>query len=134
MPIQKITWKISIDSKTDDKLCQFFPNDPYTDVTIHTASQQLHLTLAYLSIDSNFFAQQDSSVSHIDLSHFPEEALLMVLRSLYGGQLEVSSMTLLWDVLEASDYLEIKEYRQNLVNELLALPCSDPETSPLYQI
>lgn len=85
MASQKITWKISIDSKTDDKLCQFFPNDPYADVTIQTATQKLHLSFAYLSIDSNFFAKQDPSVSQIGLSHLPEEATLMVLRSLYGG-------------------------------------------------
>ena len=85
MTSQKITWKLTIMCQTDAKLCQFFPNDPYADVTINTANQQLQLTLAYLAIDSNFFAQQDHKVSQIDLTHLPEEALLMVLRSLYGG-------------------------------------------------
>ena len=99
MTTQKITWKISINSQTDDKLCQFFPNDPYADIIITTATQQLKLTLAYLAIDSNFFAQQDPTVSQIDFSHLPEEALLMVLRSLYGGELEVSSVSLLCQVL-----------------------------------
>ena len=87
MTTHKTIWKISINSQTNDKLCQLFPNDPYADVTITTATQQLELTLAYLAIDSNFFAQQNPTVSKIDLSHLPEEALLMVLRSLYGGEL-----------------------------------------------
>ena len=105
MQSQKQTWKISINNQTDDKLKQFFPNDPYGDLTINSETQQLQLTLAYLSIDSNFFAQLDSSISQIDLAHLPEEALLMVLRSLYGGELEVSSVALLDDVLSVINYL-----------------------------
>ena len=105
MKLQKQTWKISINNQVDDKLRQFFPNDPYGDLTINLKTQQLQLTLAYLSIDSNFFAQHDPSIPQIDLAHLPEEALLMVLRALYGGELDVSSVSLLDNVLSVINYL-----------------------------
>jgi len=51
--------KIVINSKENKKLLQNFPEDPYSDITILTQYSKLHLALAYLSIDSEYFANLD---------------------------------------------------------------------------
>jgi hypothetical protein len=49
---------IKINSKTNTKLVQNFPQDPYSDITIITQNQRLNLVLAYLAIDSTYFDDQ----------------------------------------------------------------------------
>mgnify|MGYP003688090533 CR=1 FL=1 len=49
---------IKINSKTNKKLVENFPQDPYSDITIQTKNQKLHLVLAYLAIDSTYFDDQ----------------------------------------------------------------------------
>lgn len=48
--------KIVINSKENKKLLHNFPEDPYSDITILTQFSKLHLVLAFLSIDSEYFA------------------------------------------------------------------------------
>jgi hypothetical protein len=50
-----MSWKLAIQAKNDEKLLLNFPNDPFSDITIQTATQELNLALAYLSIDSGYF-------------------------------------------------------------------------------
>ena len=107
----KMSWKLKINDKIDPKLEENFPDDPYSDITIHTATQQLHLTLAYLSMDSGYFSQIDPATQCIHLKHLPEIPLLAVLRALYGGGLEVSSVADLTEVLMVIEYLDIEEYK-----------------------
>lgn len=49
-------WKIDINQAIDNILRLNFPEDPFPDITLVTRSQTLRLSLAYLSIDSPFFA------------------------------------------------------------------------------
>ena len=79
--------KIVINSKENKKLLENFPEDPYSDITIITQYSKLHLALAYLSIDSEYFANIDPGTKEIDLSNLNEEPLLKVLKSLYGAEL-----------------------------------------------
>ena len=46
---------ICINHKKNPKLLETFNNDPYSDISIRTASSELHLVLGYLSIDSLYF-------------------------------------------------------------------------------
>lgn len=87
-----IMFRIKINDKLDAKLLENFPNDPYHDVTVVTQSNTLELSLAFLSIDSNFFANAPSHFKEVDLSHLNEQPLLHVLRALYGGELEASTI------------------------------------------
>lgn len=48
---------IKINAKSNPKLLSQFPHDPYYNITIQTKSQELHLDIAYLIIDSKFFEQ-----------------------------------------------------------------------------
>lgn len=109
-----MSWKLKIKDKKDPKLEEHFPNDPYADITIHTNTQELHLTLAYLAIDSGYFAQIDPTTACIHLKHLPENAVLDVLRALYGGDLVVTSVSQLSSLLKVIEYLDIEEYKDNL--------------------
>ncbi len=60
--------KIVINSKENKKLLQNFPEDPYSDITILTQYSKLHLAFAYLSIDSEYFANLDPGTKEVDLS------------------------------------------------------------------
>ncbi len=82
-----MSWKLKIKDKTDEKMLLNFPNDPYSNITIHTKHQELHLTLAYLVIDSGYFSQIDPTTQCIHLKHLEEKPLLAVLRALYGDEL-----------------------------------------------
>lgn len=64
--------KIVINSKENKKLLQNFPEDPYSDITILTQYSKLHLVLAYLSIDSEYFANLELGTKDINLSHLNE--------------------------------------------------------------
>lgn len=64
-----MSWKLTIQSKNDEKLLLNFPNDPFSDIAIQTATQELNLALAYLSIDSGYFSQIDPSTHSIHLKH-----------------------------------------------------------------
>lgn len=46
---------ICVNHKKNPKLLETFNNDPYSDITICTATTQLNLILGYLSIDSEYF-------------------------------------------------------------------------------
>lgn len=77
---------IKINSKTNKKLIENFPQDPYSDITIVTKTHRLHLVLAYLAIDSGYFDNKvDPDTKEVDLTELPEEPLMKVLRSLYGA-------------------------------------------------
>lgn len=64
-------FKLRINEKEDPKLLQNFPNDPYTDLTIRIRNLSLHLSSAYLSIDSDYFANLPQGTSKVDLTHLP---------------------------------------------------------------
>ena len=59
--------------------------ETYSDIKIITTTEYLELSLAYLSIDSQYFAGLSNDCKEIDLSVINEEALILVLRALYGG-------------------------------------------------
>jgi hypothetical protein len=50
---------IKINTKVDERIAEDFPNDPYSNLTILTESQTLNLQLAFLSMDSAYFAKID---------------------------------------------------------------------------
>ena len=75
---------IKINTKTDPRIAETFPEDPYGNLVIHTSTQQLHLQLAFLSMDSEYFANLDAETVEVDLSDLSEVPLLRVLHSLYG--------------------------------------------------
>ena len=95
-----MSWKLKINDKIDERLLPNFPEDPFSDITIQTASQELHLTLAYLAIDSGYFSQIGPSTKCIHLGRLPEEPLIAVLKALYGGELWASSAQELDDLLK----------------------------------
>lgn len=64
--------KIKIALESNTKLLENFPEDPYADIIIRSGSSVYKLVLAYLSIDSNFFADLHSNMQEIDLSHLPD--------------------------------------------------------------
>lgn len=55
-----MSFRLKINNKIDEKLLENFPVDPYYDVVIITASMELELSYAYLSIDSQYFADLPS--------------------------------------------------------------------------
>jgi hypothetical protein len=59
---------------------------------ILTKSLELELSLAYLAIDSRYFADLPASCSQVDLSQLNEQFLVYVLRALYGGELEANTV------------------------------------------
>jgi len=80
-------FQLLICDTTDEKLLANFPNDPYADLLIQTANRKLHLSLAYLAIDSPFFAALPPNTPQVSLEHLNEQPLILVLRTLYGGRL-----------------------------------------------
>jgi len=50
---------IKINTKSDPRISQTFPNDPYSNLCIVTTTQRLYLQQAFLSMDSDFFAKID---------------------------------------------------------------------------
>ena len=82
-----MSFRLKINNKIDEKLLENFPADPYYDVVIITASMELELSYAFLSIDSQYFADLPSDSTEIDLSHLNEQFLISVLRAIYGGEL-----------------------------------------------
>lgn len=79
--------RLKINRKLDEKLVEQFQEDPYADLTIVLQHTSIRLSLAYLSLDSQWFADLTPNTSSVDLSKFDEEAALAVLKSLYGGPL-----------------------------------------------
>lgn len=63
-----ITFKLKINDKVDSKLLENFPKDPYSDIVVLTKTLELELSLAYLSIDSQFFAALPDDMKQVDLS------------------------------------------------------------------
>jgi hypothetical protein len=51
-----MSFKLTITQKTDPQLLSLFNHDIYADLTLITTHQYFNLTLAYLSIDSDYFA------------------------------------------------------------------------------
>jgi hypothetical protein len=51
--------QININTKLNDKLLENYPDDPFSDITVITKTKKLHLSLAYLAIDSKFFDDID---------------------------------------------------------------------------
>lgn len=109
-----MSWKLAIQAKNDEKLLLNFPNDPFSDITIQTATQELNLALAYLSIDSGYFSQIDPSTRSIHLKHLEERPLIAVLQALYGGFLTACSVQELEDLIRIIEYLDIQEFRENI--------------------
>jgi len=87
-----MSFKLIIKQKTDPQLLQLFNNDIYADFTVITTHQNLHLTLAYLAIDSDYFASVPIAEKSVDLSAINEVYLIPVLRSLYGDELQAGSI------------------------------------------
>ena len=58
---------IKINTKEDPRLAEDFPNDPYSNLTINTETQHLHLQLAFLTMDSGYFSRIDPDTREIDL-------------------------------------------------------------------
>lgn len=50
---------IRVNTKEDERICESFPNDPYSNLCIVTASQRLNLQQAFLSMDSDYFSNID---------------------------------------------------------------------------
>ena len=63
-----MSFKLIIKQKTDPQLLPLFNNDAYADLTLITTHQHLHLTQAYLAIDSDYFARIPIGVKSVDLS------------------------------------------------------------------
>lgn len=83
---------LPIKSEVNSKMFETFNQEAYPDITIITSSSKLNLALAFLSIDSAFFASLEPDISEVDFRHLPEEALTQVLRALYGDQLVAESV------------------------------------------
>lgn len=106
---------ICINQKKNIKLLETFNNDPYFDITISTATTQLNLVLGYLSIDSDFFEKVAPDTRHINLEHLSEAAIIKVFRALYGEELYAFSIKELNELYGIIEYLEIWEYKQNIM-------------------
>lgn len=48
--------KIIITAKSNEKMLENFNHEDYPDITIQTETNKISLVLAYLTIDSEFFA------------------------------------------------------------------------------
>lgn len=64
-----MAFRLKINEKLDEKLLENFPKDPYADIVVVTQTHELELSLAYLAIDSRYFAGLPSSCTHVNLSH-----------------------------------------------------------------
>ena len=60
---------ININTKSDARISEDFPNDPYSNLKIITQTQELNLQLAFLSMDSEYFSRVDPDAQEIDLTH-----------------------------------------------------------------
>jgi len=58
---------IKINTKSDPRISEAFPNDPYYNLCIITSTQRLYLQQAFLSMDSDYFAQINSDTREVDL-------------------------------------------------------------------
>ena len=78
--------------------------------------------MAYLSIDSAYFAGLEPDIVEVDLSNLPEQALVQILRALYGDKLIVDSVSELEDMYRVISELEIDDYKVSIEREILANP------------
>jgi hypothetical protein len=113
-----MAFRLRINDKLDDKLLENFPKDPYSDIRILTQSLELELSLAYLAIDSRFFASLPPGCSEVDLSHLNDHFTVYVLRALYGGELEATSAADLEEIFKVVDYLQVDEFRLSIEQNL----------------
>lgn len=67
-----MAFRLRIVESADQKLLENFPNDPYADLLVLTANADLHLSLAYLALDSSYFSELPANTTKVDLSHLPE--------------------------------------------------------------
>jgi hypothetical protein len=116
-----MSFRLKINDKIDEKLLENFPKDPYSDVIILTKSLELELSFAYLAIDSQYFAELPPSCTEIDLSHLNEQFLVHVLRALYGGELEATTVADLEEIYKIIEYLKIDEFKSSVGENLKRL-------------
>lgn len=96
------------------KMLENFQHETFADISIITASTKLNLIMAYLAIDSAFFSALEPDVIEVDLSALPEQALMQVLRSLYGDQLIACSVQELKEMYRVIKELEIDDYKESI--------------------
>jgi hypothetical protein len=96
---------IRVNTKEDERIAETFPNDPYSNLCIITATQKLNLQQAFLSMDSEYFSKIDPDTREIDLRELKEEPLIRVIHSLYGAQLVLNSVAELREVYPIILYL-----------------------------
>lgn len=58
---------IKINAKSDPRISENFPNDPYSNLCIVTQTQKLNLQQAFLSMDSEYFSMIDPDTREINL-------------------------------------------------------------------
>jgi len=51
-----MTLRLKINKKIDNKLAENFPEEPYPDINIQLQQITLHLSIAFLAMDSQTFA------------------------------------------------------------------------------
>ena len=56
----------------------------------------------------------------VDLSHLPEQALVQILRALYGDKLTVDSISELEDMYQVISELEIDDFKASIEREIIA--------------
>ena len=66
---RKYNIMIHINTKSDERISEDFPNDPYSNLAILTETQTLNLQLAFLAMDSAYFSRIDPDAQEIDLRH-----------------------------------------------------------------
>ena len=113
---------IKIKTEVNAKMLENFQHEAYSDMNIITTTSKVNLVLAYLAIDSAYFAGLEPDIEEVDLSHLPEQALLQTLRSLYGDKLSVDSVSELEDTYKVIRYLEIDDYKESIECEILNNP------------
>lgn len=126
-----MAFRLKINEKVDEKLLENFPKDPYSDILVLTQTLELELSLAYLAIDSRYFADLPATCSQVDLSQLNEQFTVYVLRALYGGELEASSVSDLEEIFRVVDFLQIDEFRQNIEANLRRVHEQKKDTTPL---
>jgi hypothetical protein len=110
---------IKINTRSDPRISEAFPNDPYSNLCILTATQTLNLQQAFLSMDSEYFSQVDPDTREVDLRDLKEDPLIRVMHSLYGEELVLNSMGELTEIFPIVVYLGIEDYRKTIEEELL---------------
>jgi len=113
---------ITINAKTDPRIAETFPEDPYSNLTIITAKKTVHLQLAFLAMDSDYFAGIDPDTTRVDLSELPEEPLMRILHSLYGAQLTAASLADLCELYPVIVHLGIQDYKYQIEQEIKGRP------------